>query len=90
MKLNKDSRKLSRQLLQRRAAFSERLAAEQIHPLNSGGAFVQRVELLIAQIRFGGVFGGISIAAEDLQRERARFEPFFRGKTLRGGRDQVQ
>src|SRR5207248_822686 len=57
---------------QRVASLGDHLATEQIHAVNPGRTFVNRVELLIAQPRLGQILAAVAVATVHLDRERIR------------------
>ena len=78
------------QRTKRRAAARDHLATEEIEALDAARAFVERVELLIAQPRLGHVLARVAVAAMDLDGERVRLEALLGGKRLRDGGQQIE
>ena len=79
-----------RQRAQRVATARHDLAPEQIERLDPGRSFVDGIELLIAQPRFGQVFRRVPVPSVNLDRERVRHEAGFRGKALPDRREEVE
>jgi len=75
---------------ERLAAVGYHLAPEEIEPLDAGGAFVDAVELLVAQPRLGQVFARVAVAAVNLQRQRVGLEAPLGAEALGQRRQQIE
>jgi hypothetical protein len=78
------------QQLHRRAVLHHRLAPEQIQRLDAVGAFVDRVDAVVAPALLHRVLAGVAITTEDLDREIVRLERVLRTPGLDDGREQVE
>ncbi|MNP10703.1 hypothetical protein D3C76_1028610 [compost metagenome] len=78
------------QLLEAGSAILRELAAEQVERLDALGAFVDRVQAVVAVVLLHRVFAGVAVAAEDLDRQLVGLEAEGRGPGLDDGRQQVE
>ncbi|MCY1446589.1 hypothetical protein D9M71_631710 [compost metagenome] len=56
-------------MLEPRATVLRQFAAQKVQRLNTVGAFVDRVQAVVAVVLLHRVFAGVAVAAEDLDRQ---------------------
>ena len=80
----------AKQLLEASAIVLRQLAAEQVERLDALGAFVDRVQAVVAVVLLHWVFAGIAVAAENLDRQFVGLEAERRGPGLDDRGQQIE
>ena len=78
------------QLAQAGAIVLPDLASQQVEGLDAVGAFVDRVQAIVAVVLFHRVFAGVAVAAEDLDRQLVGLQAELRGPGLDDRGQQVE
>ncbi len=78
------------QLLEAGAIVLRQLAAQQVERLDALGAFMDRVQAVVAVILFNRVLAGVAVAAEDLDRQFIGLETECRGPGFDDRGQQVE